>query len=41
MSCGAAAGVGQDKIGGLGADGEDHIASVITDLGIWVRGKVV
>jgi hypothetical protein len=38
---GATASIGKNEIGSIGADGENHVASVITDGGIGMRGKVV
>jgi len=37
----AAASVGKNKVGGVGADCENHVAGVIADGGIRMRGEVV
>ncbi len=41
MSGCSAASIGKDEIGGIGADGEDHVACVVPDRGIGMSGKVV
>ena len=38
---GTAAGIGKYKIGSIGADGENHVACVVTDGGIRVSGEVI
>ncbi len=41
MASRTAACVGQDEVRGIGAYCEDHVACVITDLGVGVSGQVV
>ena len=33
--------VGEDKVRGVGTDGEDHVAGVVADLGVGMSGQVV
>ncbi len=41
MTGSAAASVGKYKVGGIGADGENHVAGVIADGGNRMRGEIV
>ena len=41
MASSAAASIGEDKIGSIGANSKHHVAGVIADCGIGMRGKVV
>ena len=41
MTGSSAAGIGEYEVGGIGANGEDHVAGVIADCSIWMRVKVI